>query len=46
MFLSQTYNMRRPTKMKRIIKTGNKTVIMAIIAAMCLTGCAGEKGQS
>ena len=32
--------------MKRIIKTGNKTVIMAVIAAMCLTGCAGEKGQS
>lgn len=32
--------------MKRIIKTGNKTVIMAIIAAMCLTGCAGEKNQS
>lgn len=31
--------------MKRIIKTGNKTVIMAIIAAMCLTGCAGEKNQ-
>ena len=32
--------------MKRIIKTGNKTVIMAIIAAMCLTGCAGEKNRS
>ena len=32
--------------MKRVIKTGNKTVIMAIIAAMCLTGCAGEKNRS
>ncbi len=32
--------------MKRIIKTGNKTVIMAIIAAMCLTGCAEEKNRS
>ena len=35
--------------MKRIIRTGNKIVIMAIIAiiaAMCLTGCAGEKNQS
>ena len=32
--------------MKRIIKTGNKTVIMAIIAAMCLTGCAGENNRS